>query len=115
MPDLPIYVTLDSRPENIMISHHFPDCFFFKTIDDFWKFQNMCEIKILYLYLQWNLGIRDTQGTVNNCPEFWGGLISHSMYWIGLGTEEAVLNSQVVLISQVVLKAGFTVYAYLLK
>ncbi len=20
--------------------------------------------------IQWNLGIRDTQGTVNNCPEF---------------------------------------------
>ncbi len=33
-----------------------------------------------------------------------------SMYWIGLGTEVAVLNSQVVPISQVVLKTGFTVY-----
>ncbi len=21
-------------------------------------------------YIQWNLGIRDTQGTVKNCPEF---------------------------------------------
>ncbi len=30
-----------------------------------------------------NLGIRDTQGTVKNCPEFWGGPIflrSISMY-----------------------------------
>ncbi len=31
------------------------------------------------------------------------------MYWIGLRTEVAVLNSQVVPISQVVLKTGFTV------
>ena len=37
-------------------------------------------------------------------------LRSISMYWIGLGTEVAVLNSQVVPISQMVLKAGFTVY-----
>ena len=37
-------------------------------------------------------------------------LRSISMYWIGLGTEVVVLNSQVVPISQVVLKAGFTVY-----
>ncbi len=28
------------------------------------------------LKIQWKLGIRDTQGTVKNCPEFWGGLIS---------------------------------------
>ncbi len=35
--------------------------------------------------------------------------ISMYMYCIGLGTEVAVLNSQVVPISQVVLKAGFTV------
>ena len=26
--------------------------------------------------VQWNLGIRDTQGTVENCCEFWGGVIS---------------------------------------
>ncbi len=26
--------------------------------------------------IQWNLGIRDTHGTVQNCPEFGGGLIS---------------------------------------
>ncbi len=32
------------------------------------------------------------------------------MYWMGIGTEVAVLNSQVVPISQVVLKAGFTVF-----
>ncbi len=31
------------------------------------------------------------------------------MYWIDLGTEAAVLNFQVVSISQVVLKTGFTV------
>ncbi len=31
------------------------------------------------------------------------------MYWIGIGTEVAVLNSQVVPVSQVVLKTGFTV------
>ncbi len=34
------------------------------------------------------------------------------MYWIRIGTEIAALNSQVVPISQVVLKAGFTVYLY---
>ncbi len=38
-------------------------------------------------------------------------LKSYFMYWIGLGTEVAVLNSQVVPISQVVLKTGFTVYS----
>ncbi len=31
---------------------------------------------IYFVHVQWNLGIRDTQGTVNTCPEFWGGLIS---------------------------------------
>ncbi len=31
------------------------------------------------------------------------------MYWIDLGSEVAVLNYQVVPISQVVLKTGFTV------
>ncbi len=31
------------------------------------------------------------------------------MYWIGRGAEVALLNSQVVPISQVVLKTGFTV------
>ncbi len=36
-------------------------------------------------------------------------LRSISMYWIGLETEVAVLNSQDVPISQVVLKRGFTV------
>ncbi len=34
-----------------------------------------------------------------------------SMYQIDLGTEVDVLNSQVVPISQVVLRTGFTVYA----
>ena len=33
-----------------------------------------------------------------------------SIYWIRFGTGVGVLNSQVVLISQVVLKTGFTVY-----
>ena len=37
-------------------------------------------------------------------------LRSISVYWIGLGIEVAALNSQVVPISQVVLKTGFTVY-----
>ena len=36
-------------------------------------------------------------------------LRSISVYWIGLGTGVAALNSQVVPISQVVLKIGFTV------
>ncbi len=50
--------------------------------------------------LQWNLGIR-------------GGLISQVHFCVlnRLRTEVAVLNSQVVAISQVVLKTGFTVYA----
>ncbi len=34
------------------------------------------------------------------------------MQWIDLGTKVAVLNSQVVPISQVVLKTGFTVQYY---
>ncbi len=32
--------------------------------------------------IQWNLGIRDTQGTVKNCPQFWGGLISQVHLWV---------------------------------
>ena len=36
--------------------------------------------------------------------------MSISMYRIGIETKVAVLNSQVVLICQVVLKAGLTVY-----
>ncbi len=38
-------------------------------------------------------------------------LRSISMYWIGIGTDVAVLNSQGVPISQVVPKIGFTVYS----
>ncbi len=34
------------------------------------------------------------------------------MYWIEIGTKVAVLNSQVVPISQVVLKTGFIVCVY---
>ncbi len=32
--------------------------------------------------LQWNLGIRDTHGTVKNCPEFCGGLISQVYFYV---------------------------------
>ncbi len=35
-----------------------------------------------YKFVQWNLGIRDTQGTVKHCPEFWGGLISQVYCYI---------------------------------
>ncbi len=34
------------------------------------------------MYIQWNLGIRDTKGTVKNCPEFYGGLISQGYYYV---------------------------------
>ncbi len=57
-------------------------------------------------------GIRDTQETVQNCREFWGlalFLRSIAIYWICLGTEVTILSFQVVPISQVVLKTGFTV------
>ncbi len=38
---------------------------------------------ITYLkQLQWNLGIRDTQGTLKNCPEFWGGLIAQVHFYV---------------------------------
>ncbi len=30
----------------------------------------------LNLYVQWNLRIKDSQGTVKNCPEYQGGFIS---------------------------------------
>ncbi len=36
----------------------------------------LSQTSVVIGYVQWNLGIRDTQGTVKNCPEFWGGLIS---------------------------------------
>ncbi len=35
-----------------------------------------------YIHVQWNLGIRDTQGTVKNCPQFWGGLISQVHFYV---------------------------------
>ncbi len=50
------------------------------------------------MYIRWNLGIRDTQGTVPNCPEF-------CLRWSYFSNP-----SQVVPISQVVLKTGLTVY-----
>ncbi len=69
------------------------------------------------MLIQWNLGIRDTQGTVQNSPEFWGGLISQVQFYVlnrhsrsTAQHEVAVLNSQVVPISQLVLKKGFTVH-----
>ncbi len=63
------------------------------------------------LQLQWNLGIGTPKGlwkTVLNSEVvlFLRGI---SVYWIDLGTEVTVLNSQVVPISQVVAKTGFTV------
>ena len=64
------------------------------------------------IQVQWNLGIRDTEGlwkTVQN-SEVVLFLRSISMYWIGLGTGVAVPNSQVVPFSHVVLKTGFAVY-----
>ncbi len=59
--------------------------------------------------IRWNLGIRDTQGTVKKHPEFWGVLSSKSisLYWIGLWTWWR--SFQVVPISQVVLKIGVAV------
>ena len=57
--------------------------------------------------------MRDTQGTVKNCPEFCGGLISQVHFYVLnrlLDAEVAALNFQVVPISQVVLKTDFTVY-----
>ncbi len=33
-------------------------------------------------YIQWNLGIRDTQRTVKKGPEFWGGLISQVHFYV---------------------------------
>ncbi len=32
--------------------------------------------------IQWNLGIKDTQGTVKNCLKFWGGLISQVHFYV---------------------------------
>ncbi len=64
------------------------------------------------LHVQCNLGIRDTQGTAKTVlnSEVVLFLRSISMYWIGIGTEVAVVNSHVVPISQVVLRTGFTVF-----
>ncbi len=74
-------------------------------------FKTTWEIGTTYT-VQWNLGIRDTHGTVKNCPEFWGILISQVHICVlnrPIGTGVAALNSQVVPISQVVLKTDFTV------
>ena len=72
---------------------------------------NKNKIKI-FVFVQWNLGIRDTHETVKTVltSEVVVFLRFISVYWIGLGTEVAALNPQVVPISQVVLKTGFTVY-----
>ncbi len=63
-----------------------------------------------YIYSEtWELGTpKGLPKTVLN-SEVVLFLRSISMYWIGIGTEVALLNSQVVPISQVVLKTGFTV------
>ncbi len=37
---------------------------------------------ITIFYIQWNLGIKDTQGTVKNCPEFRGGFISQVHFYV---------------------------------
>ena len=63
--------------------------------------------------VQWNLGIRDTQGAVKNCPEFRGGQVHFYVLnrpRIKVGTEVAVPNSQVVPTSQVVLETGVSLY-----
>ncbi len=71
-------------------------------------------ICIYFDHTQWNLKIRDTQGTVKNwIPEYWGGLISQVHFYVlnrPIGSEVVVLNSQVVPTSQVVVQAGFTVH-----
>ncbi len=82
-----------------------------------WLYAVVCELYLhMKLYsivaIQWNLGIRDTQWTVKTVlnSEVVLFLRFLSMSWIGLGTVVAVRNSQVVPISQVVLKTGFTVH-----
>ncbi len=65
------------------------------------------------LHVQWNLVIRDTHGTVKNCPEFWGGVISQVHFYVMNRPRDwssCDLNSQVVPISQVVLNTDFTVF-----
>ncbi len=65
----------------------------------------------MYVYSEtWELGTsKGLWKTVLN-SEVVLFLRSISIYWIGLGAEVAVPNSQVVPISQVVLKIGFTVH-----
>ncbi len=36
----------------------------------------------IHMVVQWNLGIRNTQGTVRNCPELCGGLISQAYFYL---------------------------------
>ena len=43
---------------------------------------------VLRINVQWNLGIRDTQGTVKNCPESRGGLISQVHFYVINRTRE---------------------------
>ncbi len=64
----------------------------------------------VYIYTEtWELGTpKGLWKTVLN-SEVILFLRSISVYWIGIATEVAVPNSQVVPISQVVLKTGFTV------
>ncbi len=68
----------------------------------------------VHVHIQWNLGITDTQGTVQKCPEFWDGLISQVHFYVLDRPRgwRSCLNSQVVPISKVVIKTDFTVYRY---
>ncbi len=57
----------------------------------------------------WELGTPKRLSKIALNSEVLLFLRSISMYWIGIGTEVSVLNSQVFPISQVVSKTGFTV------
>ncbi len=82
-----------------------------------WKAQNFARCSLVSTWVSiysgtWELGTpKGLWKTVLN-SEVVLFLRSISLYWIGLGTEVTVLNSQVVPISRVVLKTGFTVYEF---
>ncbi len=58
---------------------------FLRTIHFTDVFTNCCSTEDYWIafkdIIQWNLGIRDTQGTVKNCPEF-RGLISQVHFYV---------------------------------
>ncbi len=59
--------------------HRYSTCKYICTdhLPDYCVDSCTCTSAFLYInQLQWNLGNRDTQGTVKNCPQFWGGPIS---------------------------------------